>query len=49
MDGNYLLKDGKYEDYGNANFYIDQQNRSLVNPEQIEWLREDLEKRISRP
>ena len=44
MDGNYILKDGRYEDYGNANFYIDQQNRSLVNPEQIEWLREDLEK-----
>ncbi|SDM62152.1 metallophosphoesterase family protein [Kriegella aquimaris] len=44
MDGNYILEDGEYKDYGNANFYIDQPNRSLVNPEQIEWLREDLAK-----
>ena len=44
MDGNYIMKDGKYEDYANANFYIDQANRSLVNPEQIEWLKQDLEK-----
>ncbi|MCM4162541.1 MULTISPECIES: metallophosphoesterase [unclassified Arenibacter] len=44
MDGNYILNDGKYEDYGHANFYIDQQHRSLVNPEQIEWLKQDLER-----
>ncbi|MDL5512574.1 metallophosphoesterase [Arenibacter sp. M-2] len=44
MDGNFIKKEGNYEDYGNANFYIEQQNRSLVNPEQIEWLKEDLEK-----
>ena len=44
MDGNYILKDGEYKDYGHANFYIEQQNRSLVNPEQIEWLKQDLEK-----
>ena len=44
MDGNYIMEDGEYKDYGNANFYIEQPRRSLVNPEQIEWLREDLEK-----
>ena len=44
MDGNYIMKDGNYEDYGHANFYIDQVNRSLVNPEQIEWLKQDLKK-----
>ncbi|SHI59200.1 3',5'-cyclic AMP phosphodiesterase CpdA [Arenibacter nanhaiticus] len=44
LDGNYISKDGKYVDYGHANFYIEQANRSLVNPEQIEWLRQDLEK-----
>lgn len=44
MDGNYILKEGKYEDYGHANFYIDQANRSLVSLEQIEWLKQDLEK-----
>lgn len=44
MDGNYILKDDKYVDYANANFYIEQQHRSLVNPEQIEWLETDLAK-----
>lgn len=44
LDGNFIMKDGQYVDYGNANFYIDQKNRSLVNPEQIEWLKQDLEK-----
>lgn len=44
MDGNYILKDDQYLDYANANFYIDQQRRSLVNPEQIEWLKDDLAK-----
>ncbi|WP_339709193.1 metallophosphoesterase [uncultured Kriegella sp.] len=44
MDGNYIMEDGEYKDYGNANFYIEQQRRSLVNPEQIEWLKEDLAK-----
>jgi predicted phosphodiesterase len=42
LDGNYILDEGKYIDYAHANFYIDQQNRSLVHPDQIEWLREDL-------
>lgn len=44
MDGNYIKKDGSYHDYGHANFYIEQENRSLVHPDQIDWLREDLDK-----
>ncbi len=44
MDCNYILKDGNYVDYANGNYYIDQKNRDLVNPEQIEWLKEDLAK-----
>ncbi|MFS4445357.1 metallophosphoesterase family protein [Maribacter sp. 2307UL18-2] len=42
LDGNYILKEGKYMDYAHGNFYIDQENRSLVHPDQIAWLREDL-------
>jgi len=44
LDCNYILKDGKYTDYAKSNYYIDQQNRDLIHPEQIEWLKEDLEK-----
>lgn len=44
MDCNYILKDGQYVDYAKSNYYINQQNRDLVNPEQIEWLKKDLEK-----
>lgn len=43
LDCNYILKDGKYIDYAKSNYYINQQNRDLVNPEQIEWLKKDLE------
>lgn len=43
MDCNYILKDGKYLDFANSNYYIDPNNRDLVNPEQIEWLKADLE------
>ena len=44
MDCNYILDGGNYVDYDKANFYIDGSRRDLVNPEQIEWLREDLRK-----
>ena len=44
LDGNFIRQGGKYKNYANANFYIDQQNRSLVHPDQIDWLREDLHK-----
>ncbi len=42
LDGNYILKDDTYVDYAHANFYIEQQHRSLVHPDQIDWLKEDL-------
>lgn len=42
MDCNYIFKDGKYADFANSNYYIDPDNRDLVNPEQIEWLKADL-------
>ncbi len=44
LDCNHILKDGEYADYAKSNYYIDQQNRDLINPEQIEWLKEDLAK-----
>jgi calcineurin-like phosphoesterase family protein len=44
MDCNHILSEGRYIDYANANFYIEGSRRDLVNPEQIEWLREDLQK-----
>jgi len=44
LDCNYILKDGKYVDYANSNYYIDQQSRDLINPEQVEWLKNDLAK-----
>jgi calcineurin-like phosphoesterase family protein len=43
MDCNHILSEGRYIDYANANFYIDGSRRDLVNPEQIEWLRADLQ------
>lgn len=43
MDCNYILKEGKYADFANSNYYIDQNSRDLVNPEQIDWLKADLE------
>lgn len=42
LDCNYILKDGKYIDYANANYYIDYPNRDLINPEQIEWMEQDI-------
>lgn len=44
LDCNFILKDGKYVDYANANYYIDKQYRDLINPEQVEWFRQDVMK-----
>jgi len=43
LDCNYMLKDDKYVDFANSNYYVDRNNRDLVSPEQIEWLKTDLE------
>ena len=42
LDANYLYDDHKYIDYNTANFYVDNGLRTFVNPEQIEWLKDDL-------
>lgn len=44
LDCNFILKDGKYVDYANANYYIDKQYRDLINPEQVEWFKQDVMK-----
>ena len=44
LDANFLYQEGKFVDYANANFYIDNAYRTWIHPEQIEWLKEDLEK-----
>ena len=43
LDANYIYNNEKYLDYNNANFYIDSSLRTFINPEQIEWLKGDLE------
>lgn len=43
LDANNLcFADGRYEPYEKANFYIDDQHRTFVDPEQLAWLQEDL-------
>lgn len=42
LDANYIRKDGIYQDYKHANFYIDSSQRTFINEEQIRWLQEDL-------
>ena len=44
MDCNHILKDGQYVDYVKGNFYIDPTRRDLVNPEQIEWLKSEIDR-----
>lgn len=44
LDCNFILKDGQYVDYSNANYYIDKKLRDLINPEQVEWLKNDIRK-----
>jgi len=43
LDCNHLYVDGKYIDYANANFYVDRELRTFIHPDQLEWLKEDLE------
>ncbi|MDW3650782.1 MAG: metallophosphoesterase [Bacteroidia bacterium] len=44
LDGNLINQDGKYSDYDTANFYIDSGLRTWMDPEQLEWLKDDLRK-----
>jgi len=43
LDANYLFIDGQYKNYEYANFYINDNSRTFINPTQIEWLIQDLE------
>jgi len=46
LDANYLYREGKFLDYDNANFYVDDGYRTFVHPDQIDWLREDLKQTV---
>lgn len=42
LDGNYLKIDGKYVDYGFANFYRPRNECPFLSEEQLDWLEKDL-------
>lgn len=42
LDGNNIYDGEKFYPYAKANYYIDSKKRAFVNPEQIEWLKNDL-------
>ena len=44
LDANFLYEDGKFIDYEQANFYVDDQLRTFIDREQIEWFKADLAK-----
>lgn len=43
LDANYLYRDGAYQDYARANFYVADEQRAHIPPEQIDWLKADLQ------
>lgn len=42
LDANFLYRNGEYQDYDHANFYVDGQYRTFVHPHQIDWLEDQL-------
>lgn len=42
LDANYLNLEGKFVDYSKANFYINDDHRTWIDPAQLEWLADDL-------
>lgn len=44
LDCNFIRKEGKFIDFGKANYYIAKESRDLIHPEQIAWLEEDIQK-----
>ena len=42
LDGNNLYDGGKFTHYAKANYYVDMKKRAFVDPEQMEWLKNDL-------
>ena len=43
LDGNNLYDGKKYTHYSKANYYVNPKMRAFVDPEQMEWLKKDLE------
>lgn len=43
LDGNNLYDGEKYTHYSKANYYVDAKKRAFVDPEQMAWLKKDLE------
>ena len=43
LDCNFIFKNGQYIDYAKANYYISKPNRDLIHPNQVKWLKEDIE------
>lgn len=43
LDANFLYQDGKFVDYERANFYVNDNERTYINEEQIDWFKDDLE------
>lgn len=42
LDGNNLYDGERYIPYAQANYYVDSKMRAFVDPEQLEWLKQDL-------
>lgn len=42
LDGNNLYDGEKYTHYAKANYYVDSRYRAFIDPEQMEWLKNDL-------
>jgi len=43
MDANFLYQEGKYIDYNKANFYVPDNMRTYIHPDQISWLEQTLQ------
>lgn len=43
LDGNNLYDGEKYTHYAKANYYVDMKQRAFADPEQLEWLKRDLQ------
>ncbi|NND09536.1 MAG: metallophosphoesterase [Saprospiraceae bacterium] len=43
LDANFLYRDGTFIDYEEANFYVDNEYRTYIDEEQIEWFAAELD------
>ena len=42
LDLNHVRKEGALLDYDHGNYYVERENRDLITPEEVDWLRADL-------